>query len=114
MPTNDIEWQRITLGDNEWQRVTTSVTTNENEQKRIRASKREWFWFQNETIHAMCNYNVFSNINYLQIAKFLINLLTKETAWKQGEAMLWNSLGQFRKALIKIGKWKFDDFITGT
>ena len=55
MPTNDIEWQRITLGDNEWQRVTTSVTTNENEQKRIRASKREWFWFQNETIHAMCN-----------------------------------------------------------
>ena len=25
---------------------------------------------------------------------------------KQGDAMLWNSLGQFRKALIKIGKNK--------
>ena len=30
--------------------------------------------------------------------------VTNETAWKKGDTMLWNSLGQFRKALIKIEK----------
>ena len=95
--------------------MTTSGATHENEWKRIRTSEREWFWFQNETMYELYNYNIFSNIDYLLIGKFPRNLQTKETAWKQGDAMLWNSLGQFRKALIKIRKkWKFDCFITGT
>ena len=84
----------MTTNDNKWY----------NKWKRIRASKREWFWFQNEAIYVMSNYNIFSNMDYIQIGKFPINLLTKETAWKQDDAMLRNSLGQFRKALIKIGK----------
>ena len=33
-----------------------------------------------------------------------MNLLTKKIAWKQGDAMPWNLLGQFWKALIKNGK----------
>ena len=63
--TSTNEWQRVTTIDtknnNEWQRVTTSGTTNENKWKRIRTSKREQIWFQNETIYAMHNYNIFSN-----------------------------------------------------
>ena len=57
--TNVNEWY------NEWQRMTTSGTTHENEWKRIRTSKREWFWFQNETMYELYNYNIFSNIDYL-------------------------------------------------
>ena len=85
--TNDNEWQRITMSgttnhnewynesqrvttsdttsDNEWQRITTSGAMNDNEWKWMRASKREWLWFQNETKYAMYNYNIFSNIDYL-------------------------------------------------
>ena len=70
---NDNQWQRViqrvtasdTTSDNEWKRTTISSTTNENKWKRIRRRKREWFWFQNETIYAMYNYNIFSNIDYL-------------------------------------------------
>ena len=67
--TSDNKLQRVeqwmTTSDNEWQRMTTSGRTNKNEWKRIRTSKREWYWFQNETIYAMYNYNIFSNIDYL-------------------------------------------------
>ena len=71
--TNDNDWkgvmQRVTTidttSDNKWQRMTTSGTTNENEWKRMRTTKREWFWFQNETIYAMYNYNIFSIIDQL-------------------------------------------------
>ena len=63
------EWQRVTMSDttsdNEWQRMTRSGTTNGNKWKRMRASKGEWFWFQNEPKYAMYNYNIFSNIDYL-------------------------------------------------
>ena len=67
------EWQQMTKSDSDWQRMiqrvttsdTTNGTTNENEWKLIRASKREWHWFQNETIYAMYNYNIFSNLDYL-------------------------------------------------
>ena len=45
--------------------MTASGITNENEWKQMRASKREWFCFQNETKYAMYNYNMFSNIGYL-------------------------------------------------
>ena len=45
--------------------MATSGATNENGWKRIRASKRDWFWFQNETRYAMYNYNIFNNIDYL-------------------------------------------------
>ena len=62
---DDNKWQLMTMSDNEWQRVTTSETTIDNEWKRMRASKREWFWVQNETKHAMYNYNIFKNIDYL-------------------------------------------------
>ena len=45
--------------------MTASGTTNENEWMRLRTSKREQFWFQNETIYPMYDYNIFSNIDYL-------------------------------------------------
>ena len=117
--TNNNEWynerQRVTTsgtasdneGDtsgNEWERMTTSGTTNENEWKLIRASNRELFWFQNETIYAMHNYNMFSNIGCLWIRKFPINFLTKETAWKQGDAMLRN-FGKLSLRLEKMKVW---------
>ena len=73
MTTNDNERQRViqgvttsnTASDNEWQQMTMSGTTNENKWKRIRTRNRRWFWFQNKTIYAMYNYNIFSNIDYL-------------------------------------------------
>ena len=34
-------------------------TTNENEWKGIRASKRERFWFRNETKYTIYNHNIF-------------------------------------------------------
>ena len=89
---------------NKWERMTTSGTTNENEWKLIRASNRELFWFQNETIYAMHNYHMFSNIGCLWIRKFPINLLTKETAWKQGDAMLRN-FGKLSLRLEKMKVW---------
>ena len=51
--------QRVTASDNKWQRMTVGGTTNENEWKRIRASKREWFWFGNETKYKIYNHNIF-------------------------------------------------------
>ena len=67
--TSDNEWQPMrTSGKtngNEWQWVTTSDTMNENKWKQMRASKREWFWVQNETKHAMYSYNILRNTDYL-------------------------------------------------
>ena len=44
--------------------MTTNGITNENEWKQ-RPNKRKLFWFHNETIYAMFNYNIISNIDYL-------------------------------------------------
>ena len=69
MKTSEKEWQGVTMSGaksvNEWQRMTSSGIANENEWKPMGVSKREWFWFQNETKYAMYNYNMFSNIGYL-------------------------------------------------
>ena len=69
MTTNDNKWQRVRIGDitcgNEWQQITRSGSANENEGERMRAGKREWFWFQNGTRYPMYNNNIFSNIDYL-------------------------------------------------
>ena len=51
-----------TTSDKEWQPMTTSGTQNENEWKRMRASKREWFWFQNETKYVMYLTTIYSAI----------------------------------------------------
>ena len=71
--SSDNEWQRLvqrmTTSDNELQRMSTNITTNENKWKRMRASKGGWFRFQNEAKYAMYNYNIFSNMEYLYIAK---------------------------------------------
>ena len=80
--TNDSQWQRIitsstTYGnewDNEWQRVTTSDTTSDNEWQRMTTScttNENEFWVQNETKYSMYNYNIFRNVNYLQIGKLM-------------------------------------------
>ena len=69
MATNDNEWQHVTTSDTtsdkEWQRMTTSGTTDENEWKRMWASKREWFWFQNEPKYAMCLTTIYSAIEII-------------------------------------------------
>ena len=44
MATSGKEWY------NEWKRM-----------KLMRASEREWLWFQNQTKYAIYKYNIFSN-----------------------------------------------------
>ena len=107
MNDNDWQWmiQRVTTSDttsdNEWQQMTTSGTTNENEWKRITARKESDFGFRmKQYIQRMTT--IYSAI-YIWETSYKFVTVTKETAWKQGDAMLWNSLGQFRKVLIKIG-----------
>ena len=64
------EWQQVvqwmttsdTMSNNQWLLITTSGTINKNEWKRIRPSKKAWFWFQNETKWVMYNYNIYSAI----------------------------------------------------
>ena len=68
----------MTASEKEWQQMTTSGTANENEWKWMRANKREWFWFQNEKKYAMCECNIFNNIDYLKIGKsitYIFNLI---------------------------------------
>ena len=59
-----VQWMTTsdTMSNNQWLLITTSGTINKNEWKRIRPSKKAWFWFQNETKWVMYNYNIYSAI----------------------------------------------------
>ena len=65
MTTSDIMSDSDIMSGNKCQQITTSETKNKSELKRMRAIKKELCWVQNKIKYAMCNYNIYKNIDYL-------------------------------------------------